>query len=589
MAYGLEDALPLGTIVHERYRIDAIVGRGGVGTVYQVHDVLFGKNNAYALKELADPSDGARKQFENEAQWLQALDHNNIPKVREFFLWENRMYLVMDFVDGENLEQRLMREGGRGLPEAQVLNWIMPICDALTYLHTRVPPILHRDIKPANIIVTPAGHPVLVDLGIAKQHLPGAGLTATFVRKAGTEGYAPPEQYTTAGRTGPWSDVYGLGATLYELLTGQVPPTAVERVALDASTVRPRAVNSAVSAIVDDAIMRALAVRPIDRFQTIAEFVAAVQGLPPPPPQPRTADPAFRSFPSRGSDFPMGSGSTNSGGLGLGIGSGPFVRSGPNPPVQSNPFINSGPTYSPPQPRPAAGDAVSDLPSLGGPMGPSVRQSVAPSIIPMPAHAPGSLPPLNPSFSNGAASVPVGRAPVKSSWIRSRPLVGDVADLGARAPSTGAGNRSRIRLSLVIGLVVALAVLVGAVLFGQPLLNGALGSFFPPDRSTAENTVNGYFDALTTSNYDRAWQYLADSRNSPQNKTAVISRLSDDERNLGRVTSVAVKQRAQDTSGRVNITLSVTRARAPNLPLTVVVSLSQYNGTDWLIESLTTV
>jgi hypothetical protein len=162
-------------------------------------------------------------------------------------------------------------------------------------------------------------------------------------------------------------------------------------------------------------------------------------------------------------------------------------------------------------------------------------------------------------------------------------------ELGARAPSTGAGARSRVRLSLIIGLIIALAVLAGAVLFGQPLLNGALGSFFPPDRSTAENTVNGYYDALTTSNYDRAWQYLADSRNSPQNKMAVISRLSDDERNLGRVISVTVKQQAQDTSGRVNITMSVTRARAPNIPQTVVVSLSQYNGSDWLIESLTTV
>ena len=200
-------SLPIGTIVHERYRVEGIVGKGGLGTVYSVLDILFGKQNIYALKEMADQSRSARRQFEHEAQWLQAVDHNHIPKVREYFDWRSRLYLVMDFVDGENLEQKLYRQGGRPLPEEQVIAWILPICDALSYLHTRTPSILHRDVKPANIIVTPAGHPVLVDLGIAKEHLPGANRTATFVRKAGTEGYAPPEQYTVAGKAahGPMS------------------------------------------------------------------------------------------------------------------------------------------------------------------------------------------------------------------------------------------------------------------------------------------------------------------------------------------------------------------------------------------------
>src|SRR5262249_38821213 len=106
---------------------------------------------------------------------------------------------------------------------------------------------------------------------------PGAGLTATFVRKAGTEGYAPPEQYTAAGKTGPWSDVYGLGATLYELLTGQVPPTAVERVALDTPLVRPRTINPAINPRVDEVVTRALAIRPADRFQSMVQLVQALQ------------------------------------------------------------------------------------------------------------------------------------------------------------------------------------------------------------------------------------------------------------------------------------------------------------------------
>src|SRR5579883_2219543 len=115
------NSLPIGTVVHERYRITAIVGRGGLGTVYQVMDILFGKQNVYALKELIDQSPGARKQFELESRWLEALDHNHIPKVRENFAWGNRVYLVMDFVDGDNLEQIFSRNGGRPLPEREVL------------------------------------------------------------------------------------------------------------------------------------------------------------------------------------------------------------------------------------------------------------------------------------------------------------------------------------------------------------------------------------------------------------------------------------------------------------------------------------
>ncbi|MEO7003606.1 MAG: protein kinase, partial [Ktedonobacterales bacterium] len=267
---GLEPR-PLGVVVRDRYRIEAVVGRGGLGTVYQVSDVIYGKRTIYALKELSDPAPGARKQFLLECQWLQALDHNHIPKVRENFEWNGRLYLVMDFVAGDNLEQALTRNGGRPLPERQVLRWMLPVCDALQYLHTRIPPILHRDVKPANIIVSPAGYSVLVDFGIAKEHLPGANQTATFVRKAGTEGYAPPEQYTASNQTGPWSDVYGVGATIFHLLTGEAPPTAVERV-VQARLPHLREVNPAVSMATDAAVWKALVLRPSDRYQSIAEF-----------------------------------------------------------------------------------------------------------------------------------------------------------------------------------------------------------------------------------------------------------------------------------------------------------------------------
>ncbi len=196
--------LPIGTVVQGRYEIVAPVGQGGLGTVYRVVDVLFGRSNVYALKEQWEQSQSARKQFEREGAWLKALSHPNIPKVLEYFEWHNRLYLIMNFVEGENLERKLLTGGQLPLPESHVLGWVLPVCDALHYLHTRTPPIIHRDVKPSNIIVTPAGHSVLVDLGIAKEHAPGANATATFVRKAGTEGYAPPEQYAAAGQSGPW-------------------------------------------------------------------------------------------------------------------------------------------------------------------------------------------------------------------------------------------------------------------------------------------------------------------------------------------------------------------------------------------------
>jgi hypothetical protein len=278
-----------GTVVQGRYEIVAPVGQGGLGTVYRVVDVLFGRSNVYALKEQWEQSPSARKQFAREGAWLKALNHPNIPKVLEYFEWRNRLYLVMNFVEGENLERRLLANGSRPLPEGQVISWVLPICDALHYLHTRRPPIIHRDVKPSNIVVTPAGHSVLVDLGIAKEHAPGANATATFVRKAGTEGYAPPEQYASAGQAGPWSDVYGLGATLYQLLTTQIPPTAVERVALDAKLLAPRDLNPYVGQATSDAVMRALAIRPSDRFQSVPDMqrallsgpVAAVHGASP--------------------------------------------------------------------------------------------------------------------------------------------------------------------------------------------------------------------------------------------------------------------------------------------------------------------
>jgi serine/threonine-protein kinase len=562
MTYSSDEALPIGTVVHERYRTLAIVGRGGVGTVYQVADVLYGKNNTYALKELATQTAAARRQFDNEAQWLQALDHNNIPKVREYFEWEGRLYLVMDFVDGENLEQKLAHQGGRPLPEAQVIGWILPICDALQYLHSRQPPILHRDVKPANIIVTPAGHPVLVDLGIAKEHLPGAGQTATFVRKAGTEGYAPPEQYIAAGRTGPWSDVYGMGATLYELLTGTIPPTAVERVALDNPMLRPRAVNPNISPRIDEAVTRALAVRPADRFQTVAELTVALGGTPRP------------SAPALGAGIPgMPPAFTPSGGAP----SGTIWRSAPSspPPAALSGGLGTLPRLDEPPPAPYA--APYAAPYVAPPAGsfPNAAVPVLPPVGVSPGIGPGSAQRGGSTSPRGgvARAGPSGRLAASPSALVAPPPAAEEVREGRR------GRRVTWLVRGVIGLVgLAVVAAVVAVL--------ASGLLTPPDRSTPQATASGYFAALAAGNYTRAWQYSSASLNNSASQSTFVGSLQADDSQYGKIVHASVINVAQDTPGSARAQVAVQRANAPGTAITYTVVLTLYSGSTWLIDSI---
>jgi serine/threonine-protein kinase len=585
MSFGADDALPIGAVVHDRYRVVNIVGRGGVGTVYQVNDILFGKNNSYALKELIDQSEGARKQFANEAQWLQALDHRSIPKVREYFDWNDRLYLVMDFVDGENLEQKLLRSGGQPLPEDQVINWILPICDALDYLHSQRPPILHRDVKPANIIVTPSGHPVLVDLGIAKEHLPGAGQTATFVRKAGTEGYAPPEQYTTAGMTGPWSDVYGLGATMYELLTGRVPPTAVERVALDSVMALPRQLNPAISPHVEEVILRAVAIRPADRFQTVGDVARALMGQ-------RT----FRS--SNGSTPNMGNRPV-SGYNGAQpsyrpatpptVNSAPAMSPGVSPGYDgaANPWISSDPRLAqspgvyppltvPPGSVPSAGP-YSDLPYLGDDVGDRL-------VVPVTPYSP---PPETYQRGYGAAApltVPISRAQdfMPSGSLASSPQLGvGSGTLSGTLLEADQPNR-RMRWWVVIG-VIALLIIAG----GGYVAFTNLGRIEPPDVSSPAATVNGYYSALRARDYNAAWNYTSASRNDPASQETVTSTTKSQDDTLGVITSAQITSTVQDSTGRVTVTVAIQRGAPSNSSSNYTLSLSQFGGSSWLIDTVT--
>ena len=263
--------LDKGTLIHNRYRVVDILGLGGMGSVYRAIDENLG--TSVALKENLFTTDEYARQFRLEAVILANLRHPNLPRVSDHFVvGDMGQYLVMDFIEGEDLRYRMERIGM--LAEEDAVHIGASMCDALAYLHSRKPPILHRDIKPGNVKISPEGHIYLVDFGLAKVYQSASQATTTGAR-AMTPGYSPPEQYGTA-RTDPRTDVYSLGATLYAALTGVIPEDGLAR-AMDNAQLTPlRKRNPKVSRKLAAAIEKAMAVDPSDRFQISEDFKAAL-------------------------------------------------------------------------------------------------------------------------------------------------------------------------------------------------------------------------------------------------------------------------------------------------------------------------
>ena len=249
-----------------------ILGLGGMSAVYQARDRRFpGVMKLCAVKEMKSHSlDPQMRQiaiqnFEREANILATLSHPAIPKVYDYFSEEARSYLVMEFIEGRDLEAVLGEMTGF-LPQEQVLEWSIQLCDVLQFLHDHNPAIIFRDMKPSNIMLDKHGRLRLIDFGIAKNFQPGQ--KGTMI---GTEGYSPPEQYR--GIADQRTDIYALGATLHHVLTRQdprvEPPFSFHE--------RPiQSANPAVTSEFAQIIMRALEYEPDRRWPSAEEMKRAL-------------------------------------------------------------------------------------------------------------------------------------------------------------------------------------------------------------------------------------------------------------------------------------------------------------------------
>ncbi len=278
-----------GRTLRERYIVTRVIGRGGMGSIYLAEDNRL-SGRICAIKEVYQASDlpeairaQGRDQFYREASVLAQLDHPNLPKVSDFFTEDERDYLVMDYVPGDDLKSLMdkARRKSEFLPLKEVLAWGMQIADALEYMHGQDPPVIHRDLKPSNLKLTPNGLIKLVDFGLVKQMVQDE-MTVTVIQGRGTATYTPLEQYGgDTGHTDVRSDIYAFGATLYHLLTNQPPLEAKQRF------LRPHGMkplgefNPAIEPPLEEAVLWAMALHPDDRPDDVASFRQALaQGKP---------------------------------------------------------------------------------------------------------------------------------------------------------------------------------------------------------------------------------------------------------------------------------------------------------------------
>ncbi len=262
-----------GDVLQDRYRIDRLLGEGGMSWVYRGHHLLL--EHAVAVKVIkplyADPQEAREhvEQLRVEAGIMARLEHPNLVRALDLFHHGDDSVLILEMVEGRNLDE-VAQLAPKPIAQRRVLAWTAQILDALEYLHSQEPPVIVRDLKPGNIMLGKDGRIRLIDFGLAKRMDKQGSGTRAFVRGMGSEGYAPLEQYAQAS-TDARSDLYAVGATMYFLLTKVVPPPASLRVADEAALADPRVSNPTVTATVWSAMQSLLSLRPDGRPSNAAE------------------------------------------------------------------------------------------------------------------------------------------------------------------------------------------------------------------------------------------------------------------------------------------------------------------------------
>ena len=305
----MQTHLPRHYVLLGRYYIGRVLGQGGFGVTYLARDLKLDRpvavkeylpmeqctrlTNRITIRayggEKAEQFQYGMQGFLNEAKALAKLEgHANIVSVTDFAEANGTAYLVMSFIDGVSLKQQLANCGGR-VPYQTAIDLLMPVMGALREMHSHG--MLHRDISPGNIMITRQGQVKVVDFGAARYAIGEQSKSLSMILKPG---YAPEEQYRTRGKQGTWTDVYATAATLYQCITGEVPPTAPDRLAED-ELIRPSVLCPDLPPRIEDALLKGLAVRSADRYQTIEEFRSILTlesaALPPPQPAPPLHEP----------------------------------------------------------------------------------------------------------------------------------------------------------------------------------------------------------------------------------------------------------------------------------------------------------
>ena len=284
-------AIPLGTILDGRYLIGKVLGVGGFGITYLGYDLTLDYKVAvkeympsglatrgddkYTLRVTSASSqkayDDGLDKFLSEARLLAKFHSTaHVVSVQDFFKENSTAYFVMEYVDGESLKDFLDKNGGR-VSFAAASNILMPIMEALSKVHEQG--LIHRDISPDNISITHSGEPKLLDFGAARSAYAETKSVSVILK----HGLAPIEQYSNHGKMGPWTDVYAMGATLYRSITGILPPESIERIHAD-TIMTPSSMGVAIPPYAEMALMKALAVNPENRFQTMEQFRQALKG-----------------------------------------------------------------------------------------------------------------------------------------------------------------------------------------------------------------------------------------------------------------------------------------------------------------------